>query len=248
MSHSILFRELQSQGDMAKLHHSWKLTPTAAIALQHRLRSKVVRLGRPWRVTHVAGTDVGFERGGKITRAAAAVLSFPSLELVDHSVVRQPTRFPYIPGLLSFREIPALLAALASLRVQPDLILCDGHGIAHPRRFGIASHLGVYCGATVIGVGKSRLVGEHAEPMQRRGAWTPLRHHGETIGAVLRTRPRTQPVFVSIGHRISLPLAVRYVMACTTKFRLPETTRWAHRLASGEDPPENESGSGDDEG
>ena len=225
---------------MAKLRHSWKLTPTAAIALQHRLRSKVVRLGRPRRVTHVAGTDVGFERGGKITRAAVAVLSFPALELVDHSVVRQPTRFPYIPGLLSFREIPALLGALAGLRVQPDLILVDGHGIAHPRRFGIASHLGVYCGATVIGVAKSRLVGEHREPIHRRGAWVPLQHHGETIGAVLRTKPHTLPIFVSIGHCISLPLGMRYVMACTTKFRLPETTRWAHRLASGGAAPADE--------
>ena len=224
---------------MGKLRHSWKLTPSAAIALQHRLRSRVVRLGRPAQVRHVAGADVGFERGGRITRAAVAVLTFPALELVDHAVVRQPTRFPYIPGLLSFREIPALLAALDRLRVQPDLLLVDGQGIAHPRRFGIASHLGVYCGATVIGVAKSRLCGEHGEPMQRRGAWVPLTHQGETIGAVLRTKAHTKPVFVSIGHRISLPLAVRYVMACTTKFRLPETTRWAHRLASGDAPPED---------
>ena len=219
---------------MGKIRHSWNLTPGAAIALQHRLRSKVVRLGRPRQVRHVAGTDVGFERGGGITRAAVAVLTFPGLELADYAVVRQPTRFPYVPGLLSFREIPALLAALARLSVQPDLLLCDGQGIAHPRRFGIASHLGVYCGMPAIGVAKSRLVGEHGAPMQRRGAWVPLRDRGETIGAVLRTKPHTQPVFVSIGHRISLPLAVRYVMACTTKFRLPETTRWAHRLASGE--------------
>jgi deoxyribonuclease V len=220
---------------MGKIRHSWNLTPGAAIALQHRLRSKVVRLGRPRQVRHVAGTDVGFERGGGITRAAVAVLTFPELELADYAVVRQPTRFPYVPGLLSFREIPALLAALARLSVQPDLLLCDGQGIAHPRRFGIASHLGVYCGMPAIGVAKSRLVGEHGVPMQRRGAWVPLRDRGETIGAVLRTKPHTQPVFVSIGHRISLPLAVRYVMACTTKFRLPETTRWAHQLASGED-------------
>jgi len=221
---------------MRKIRHSWNLTPRAAIALQQRLRSKVVRLGRPQQVRTVAGTDVGFARGG-VAHAAVAVLSFPRLELVDHAVARRQVRFPYVPGLLSFREIPALLAALNRLRVKPDLILCDGQGFAHPRRFGIACHLGVICGVPTIGVAKSRLIGEHAEPMQRRGAWVPLRDKGETIGAVLRTRAGTQPIYVSIGHCVSLTVAVRYVMACTTRFRLPETTRWAHRLASGGGPP-----------
>jgi len=223
---------------MRSLRHSWNLTPSAAVALQQRLRSKVVRTGRPGEVRHVAGTDVGFERDGGVTRAAVAVLSFPALELVDHAIARLPTRFPYVPGLLSFREMPALLAALEQLRVRPDLLLCDGQGLAHPRRFGLASHLGLYCGIPAIGVAKSRLVGEHGQPMQLRGAWVPLKDRDEngrdeTIGAVLRTKPRTLPLYVSIGHRISLPLAVRYVMACTTRYRLPETTRWAHRLASG---------------
>lgn len=218
---------------MGKLRHSWNLTPRAAIALQQRLRSRVVRSGRPRRVRTVAGTDVGFERAGGMARAAVAVLSFPRLELVDYAVVRRRARFPYVPGLLSFREIPALLQALDTLRVRPDLILCDGQGLAHPRRFGIASHLGVICGVPSIGVAKSRLIGEHGEPAQRRGAWVPLRDKGETIGAVLRTRPGTRPIYVSIGHRVSLPVAVRYVMACTARYRLPETTRWAHRLASG---------------
>lgn len=221
-----------------KVRHSWRLTPRAAIALQRRLRSRVVRTGRPRQVRLVAGTDVGFERGGAVARAAVAVLSFPALELCDHAVARVPVRFPYVPGLLSFREIPALLAAMAKLRTRPDLILCDGHGLAHPRRFGLASHFGVYCDTPTIGVAKSRLVGEHGRPPQRRGAWVPLRDDGETIGAALRTRPHTRPIYVSIGHRISLPLAVRYVMACTTRFRLPETTRWAHRLASGGKPEE----------
>jgi deoxyribonuclease V len=217
------------------LRHSWKLTPRAAIALQHRLRSRVVKLGGPRDVRHVAGADVGFERGGGLTRAAVAVLTFPALELVDHSVARLPTRFPYVPGLLSFREMPALLAALERLTVLPDLILCDGHGLAHPRRFGIASHLGVYCGIPTVGVAKSRLTGEHGQPPQRRGAWVPLRDGSETIGAVLRSKVNTSPIYVSIGHRLSLPAAVRLVMACTTRFRLPETTRWAHRLASGDE-------------
>ena len=221
---------------MKKLRHSWNLTPKEAIALQHRLRSRVIRIGRPRPVRCVAGTDVGFERNGGITRAAVALLSFPGLELMDYAIARLPTRFPYVPGLLSFREIPALLAALAQLQVPPDLILCDGHGYAHPRRFGIASHLGVYSGIPSIGVAKSRLVGEHGQPMQRRGAWVPLTDRGETIGAVVRTRPYTQPIYVSIGHRVSLAVAVRYAMACATVYRLPETTRWAHRLASGEEP------------
>jgi deoxyribonuclease V len=221
---------------MSRLRHSWNLTPKEAVALQQRLRQRVVKLGRPQPVRCVAGTDVGFERNGSITRAAVALLTFPGLELVDYAIARLPTRFPYVPGLLSFREIPALLAALARLQAPPDLILCDGHGYAHPRRFGIASHLGVYTGIPSIGVAKSRLIGEHGQPMQRRGAWVPLADRGETIGAVVRTRPYTQPIYVSIGHRVSLPVAVRYALACATAYRLPETTRWAHQLASGEDP------------
>jgi deoxyribonuclease V len=220
--------------------HSWNLTPRAAIALQQRLRSRVVRSGQLRKVRAVAGTDVGFERGGATARAAVAVLSFPGLELMDYAIVRRPVRFPYVPGLLSFREIPVLLAALDRLQVKPDLILCDGHGLAHPRRFGIACHLGVLRGIPAIGVAKSRLVGEHGEPAQRRGAWVPLRHQGETIGAVLRSRTGTRPIFVSVGHRVSLPAAVRFVLACTARFRLPETTRWAHRLASGGGPVEDE--------
>jgi len=131
---------------MRKIQHSWNLTPGAAIALQRRLRSKVVRLGRPRQVRTVAGVDVGFERHSGVARAAVAVLSFPRLELVDYAVARRQARFPYVPGLLSFREMPALLAALDRLRVKPDLILCDGQGLAHPRRFGIACHLGVILG------------------------------------------------------------------------------------------------------
>jgi deoxyribonuclease V len=199
-------------------------------------------------VRTVAGTDVGFERGGGIARAAVAVLSFPQLELVDYAVARRQARFPYVPGLLSFREVPALLAALDQLRVRPDLLLCDGQGLAHPRRFGIACHLGLICRIPSIGVAKSRLIGNHGEPPQRRGAWVPLRDRGETIGAVLRSRTGTRPIYVSIGHRVSLPVAVRYVMACTTRFRLPETTRWAHRLASGDEPLRDEGGGMRDEG
>lgn len=179
---------------------------------------------------------MGFEHEGAITRAAVAVLSWPALELVDHALARRRTTFPYIPGLLSFREAPAVLAAIRRVRVAPDVLLCDGQGIAHPRRLGIASHIGILTGLPSIGVAKTRLVGEHEAVPDRRGAWVPLLDHGECVGAVLRTREHVKPLFVSIGHRISLPTAIDLVMRCVGRFRLPETTRWAHRLASGSVP------------
>jgi deoxyribonuclease V len=216
----------------ARRLHGWDLTPKQAVALQARLRERVVRTERIGAVRYIAGVDVGFERDGAVTRAAVAVLSFPGLALVDKAVVRQPTRFPYVPGLLSFREAPAVLAAFARLRVAPDLILYDGQGIAHPRRFGIASHVGLVLDVPSIGVAKTRLIGEHRAPADRRGATAPLVDAGETIGAVLRTRAGVKPLYVSIGHRVSLAAAVRWTMACVTRYRLPETTRWAHRLAS----------------
>jgi deoxyribonuclease V len=182
-------------------------------------------------VRRVAGVDVGFENDGKVTRAAVAVLDFPGLALAGRAV-RESTRFPYIPGLLSFREAPAVLAAFKRLRAAPDLVLYDGQGIAHPRRFGIASHVGLLLDIPTIGVAKTRLVGEHRRLPERKGAWVPLVERGETIGAVLRTRAGVTPLYVSIGHRVSLEAAVRWVMACTTRYRLPETTRWAHHLAS----------------
>ena len=216
----------------ARRLHGWNLTPREAVALQSRLHDRVVRTGRIADVRHVAGVDVGFERDGAVTRAAVAVLAFPGLELIDKAVVRRPTRFPYVPGLLSFREAPAVLAAFGRLRVAPDLILYDGQGIAHPRRFGIASHVGLLLDTPSIGVAKTRLIGAPRAPPDRRGAWAPLVDAGETIGAVLRTRAGVNPVYVSIGHRVGLAAAVRWTMACVTRYRLPETTRWAHRLAS----------------
>ena len=217
--------------------HRWDLTPKEAMALQERLRSRVVRADRIGAVRRVAGVDVGFEQEGQVTRAAVAVLDFPGLELVERAVVRVPTRFPYVPGLLSFREAPAVLAAFEKVSLAPDLILYDGQGIAHPRRFGIASHVGWLLDCPSIGVAKTRLIGVHGTPANRRGAWTPLRdagegHGAEIIGAVLRTRVGVKPLYVSIGNRVSLETAVRWTMACVTRYRLPETTRWAHRLAS----------------
>ena len=212
--------------------HPWRLTPRQAMALQERLRDRVVARDAIGDVRHVAGIDVGFEDGGETTRAAVVVLNFPALEPVDSAVVRVPTRFPYVPGLLSFREAPAVLRALRKLKIVPDLILYDGQGFAHQSRFGIASHLGVITDTPTIGVAKTRLIGEHRAVPDRKGAWVPLTDGDEVIGAVLRTRRGVKPLFVSIGHRVCLETAVRYVMACVTRYRLPETTRRAHQLAS----------------
>jgi deoxyribonuclease V len=218
-----------------KIHcpHSWNLSPTEAVALQRELRAGLILEDRLWPVQRVAGVDVGFEAGGTITRAAVAVLRYPELATVETAIARRPTTFPYIPGLLSFRELPAVLEALEQLQTRPDLLLCDGQGIAHPRRLGIASHLGLLTDIPSIGVAKTRLCGTGEEPLQQRGAWTPLRMDGDIIGAILRTRPGVKPLYVSPGHRICLATAIAYVMACCTRYRLPETTRQAHRLASG---------------
>jgi len=217
-----------------KVHrfHSWPDTTAEAVALQRELSSKIITEDRLGPVRHVAGIDVGFEQANTITRAAAVVLSYPDLELREQAVARRPVEFPYVPGFLSFREAPAVLDALEKLRITPDLLLCDGQGLAHPRRFGIACHLGLLTDRPSIGVAKSRLVGNHEEVPQERGAWRDLMYKGEVVGAVLRTRVNTRPLFISVGHRIGLVTAIDYVMGCTTRFRLPETTRCAHRLAS----------------
>jgi deoxyribonuclease V len=212
--------------------HAWDLAPKEAMALQSRLAARIVRDDDFGPVARVAGVDVGFGDHGTMTRAAVAVLAFPSLQLEVSAIARLPTRFPYVPGLLSFREIPAVLAAMARLEARPDLLLCDGQGIAHPRRFGIASHLGLLLDLPAIGVAKTRLIGRHDDVPDTRGAWVPLRDGKETIGAVLRTRQGVKPLYISPGHRIGLASSVAWVMACLTRYRLPETTRWAHRLAS----------------
>jgi deoxyribonuclease V len=212
--------------------HQWDLTPQEAIALQQSLRQEIITTDQIETLQTVAGIDVGFEDDGKITRAAVVVLSFPDLQVIEKAVARRPTSFPYVPGLLSFREVPAVLEALAKLKITPDLLLCDGQGTAHPRRFGIACHIGLLTDCPSIGVGKSLLVGTHPEVPDQKGAWVPLKHKGEMIGAVVRTRVGTKPLYISPGHRISLETAIDTVMHCTTKYRLPETTRQAHKLAS----------------
>ena len=220
-----------------QLHHQhrWDVTPKEAIAIQQQLRGEVKLIG-PYDRDHppetVAGVDVGFEEENTITRAAVVVLDFPSLEPVAQAIFRESTRFPYVPGLLSFREIPAVLGAMEKLKHLPDLLLCDGQGIAHPRRLGIASHLGLLTGLPAIGVGKSRLIGCFEEPGEEKGSWSPLMDKEEVIGAVVRTRSRIKPLYISPGHRIDLASAIHFVLACTKRYKLPETTREAHKLAS----------------
>ncbi len=222
-----------SYGKM-KLHfeHLWELSLQQAKDIQLNLSGKVILEDQFDTLRYVAGVDVGFEEINTITRAAIAILSFPQLELFEYAIARRPTQFPYIPGYLSFREIPAVLDALDKIRQQPDMLLCDGQGIAHPRRFGIACHLGVLTGIPAIGVAKSRLIGSHDPVPVEKGQFVPLRHKDDVIGAVLRTRSNVKPLYISPGHKISLASAVKLVMQCVTKYRLPETTRWAHRLAS----------------
>lgn len=213
--------------------HAWQLTLDEAIAIQEQLQAEVItedKFKEP--VQYVAGVDMGFEADGTISRAAVAVLSFPDLQVLETSLAYRPTTFPYIPGFLSFREIPAVLDALEKITTIPDIILCDGQGIAHPRRFGIACHLGVLVDIPTIGVAKSLLVGKHEIVPETRGSWQPLIHKGETIGAVLRSRTKVKPLYISSGHRVSLPTAIDYVLRCTPKYRLPETTRIADKLAS----------------
>ncbi|MCG8029178.1 MAG: deoxyribonuclease V [Candidatus Thiodiazotropha endolucinida] len=214
------------------LSHPWNLTPKDAIALQKQLRSQVIQVDQMSHPQRIAGVDVGFEEAGKVTRAAIAILEFPSLQLVEQAIARVPTRFPYIPGLLSFREVPAILQAIEKLSGPPDLLLCDGQGLAHPRRFGLACHLGLLTDIPSIGVAKTRLIGTHEVVSEKKGSRVPLIDRDEVIGAVLRSRSGVKPIYVSIGHRISLSSALNYVLAATTRYKLPETTRAAHHLAS----------------
>ena len=212
--------------------HPWVKTVAEAKAIQEQLRSQVITEDCLGEVRYLAGVDIGFEENYAISKAAVAVLSYPELKLVDKAIARIPTAFPYVPGYLSFREIPAILAALPQLTIDPDLILCDGQGLAHPRRLGLACHLGVLLDLPTIGVAKSLLIGKHEEIPLEKGSWKPLIDNDETIGVVLRSRTKVKPIYVSIGHKITLPTAMEYVMSCLTKYRLPETTRWADKLAS----------------
>jgi deoxyribonuclease V len=214
-----------------RLPDDWPRSLGEAKLLQQRLRNRVVAEGGPTAPRLVAGVDVHVAERTGLTWAAVALLDARSLDLVESALAAEPTGFPYVPGYLSFREIPAVLAALALLDAPPDLLMVDGQGIAHPRGLGIAAHLGVIADVPTVGVAKSRLFGRHDEPGATRGSRAPLTSRGRVIGTVLRTRDRVRPLYVSVGHRISLERAVELVLAMTTRYRLPEPTRQADKIS-----------------
>lgn len=205
------------------------------IRQQRELATRVDRRNHlAWPPKRVAAVDCAFPDRGRLTRAAAVLFDFENAKCVAEAVSEIPTPLPYIPGLLSFRELPAVQSALEQLPECADVVLCDGQGIAHPRRFGIACHLGVVTGLPTVGVAKSHLCGQHGEPHRNKGSFAPLIDREERVGVVLRTRTGVRPLFVSIGHRIDLNTAVRLTLACTGRFRLPEPIRAADRLAGGQ--------------
>lgn len=199
--------------------------------IQEALRGRVVAESSPGKIRLVAGLDAHYQTGVGLAWGAAALLAWPSLELVESALACRPLDFPYVPGLLSFREAPALLAALACLSRRPDLLFVDGQGIAHPRRIGLASHVGVLANLPSIGVAKSRLTGRFEPPLPEKGAQSPLMDGDEVIGAALRTRAQVRPVFVSVGHRIGLKEAVALTLQASPRYRVPEPTRLADRLS-----------------
>lgn len=209
----------------------------AAIAMQEQWRGRVQPTNSfaPDELHTVAGIDAAYHGDA---RAAVVVMSFPALVMVEQATATLPTAFPYVPGLLSFREIPVVLAALAKLTTQPDIVICDGQGYAHPRRFGLACHLGVLIDKPTIGCAKTHFIGDYVEPGPNMGDCSPLIDDGETIGMVVRTRPATKPVFVSIGHKVDLDTAVAIVLRCVRGYRLPETTRAADHLSKNISPDE----------
>ena len=223
--------------------HEWEMTPKEAVELQKKLRERVrlEPLKRP--VETIAGADISFNKFSPVVYAGLVVMRLPLLEVVEEVGVVSETRFPYVPGLLSFREAPSVLEAWAKLKTEPDAVMFDGQGIAHPRRVGIASHVGLILNRPTLGCAKSVLVGKYEEPAPERGDWTELvdPKNGETVGAALRTKTRTQPIFVSPGHLIDLEGAVQFTLAADGGYRQPEPTRRAHLLVNalrrGERPP-----------
>jgi len=209
------------------LRTRWKITPREAIQLQARLRERVVLSDAFKQIRYVAGADIAFDPATQVAFAGVIVYRFPSLEEVERRMARRKLQFPYVPGLLSFREIPILMAAFARLKTEPDVLLIDGHGRAHPRLFGLACHIGVLFDKPAIGCAKSLLVGEAGEPAAKAGSTAPFDYRAERVGTVLRTRDGTRPIFVTQGHRISLATAVKVVRKCMDGYRIPKPTREA---------------------
>lgn len=207
--------------------HRWRLTPRQAIALQNQLAPRVIQTRGDWEIRLVAGLDAAFSPDGRYCLAGVVLWDVREKTVREIHTASRLVFFPYIPGLLSFRETPALLAALRKLKTMPDVLMCDGQGLAHPRRFGLACHVGILCDCPALGCAKSRLIGAHQEPDSPRGSREPLTEKGEIIGTVLRTQHGLKPVFVSIGHRMNLALAERIVLDCAPRYRLPEPTRLA---------------------
>lgn len=210
--------------------HRWNLRPREAVAIQRRMAAQVCESGVSSELRYVAGLDVAFSPGGSRCVAAAVLWDLRERRILEARIAWRKTLFPYVPGLLSFREVPVLLAALRKLRGRPDVLLCDGQGRAHPRRFGIACHLGILCDLPSVGCAKSRLIGKHEEPGPDRGSIQPLMHEGELVGQVLRTRRGCRPLYVSVGHRLPLERASALVLDCGGGYRLPEPTRLADGL------------------
>jgi deoxyribonuclease V len=213
--------------------HDWQMRPGQAMELQMKLARQVSRTCENIEPHYIAGVDISVDREAGTGTGAVVVLSYPELKIVETEVVTDRIGFPYVPGLLSFREAPLILAACEKLTVTPDLVMVDGQGIAHPRRMGLASHLGLFLDTPTIGCAKSRLCGRHDEPGYEPGSYTDLIDNSEVIGAVLRTRAGVNPVYISIGHKIDLPTAIHWVIECCRGYRLPEPTRLAHQAAGG---------------
>jgi len=213
--------------------HAWDVSSQEAIQIQKELRSQLDLTKLPRTIRHVAGADVSFSRISGRIWAGVVVFSFPELSRIEEKWIQDKVRFPYIPGLLSFRELPVLLKALKRLKTDPELILCDGQGIAHPRGLGLASHLGLLVDRATVGCAKSRLVGAFSEVGQQKGSYAPLWYKEQMVGAVLRTRRGVKPLFISPGNRITLDESVKIVLECCSKYRMPEPTRQAHLLVSG---------------
>lgn len=214
-----------------RLHHEhpWDVSPTEAVALQRDLAEHVRFEALPVEVETVCGVDVSV-RDDRV-RTALVVMSLPGLEIVEHATWEGPVAFPYVPGLLSFREMPAILPALERLTVEPGVFMLDAQGLAHPRRFGLACHLGVLLDKPAIGVAKTILVGKHGPLGEEKGCTADLVHKGSVVGRALRTRERVKPVYVSVGHRATLDDATALALACATRFKLPMPTHYAHRLS-----------------